>query len=675
MGLGTWPFIAGWNSETLGQMPDITEPAHRYWAFISYSHRDRAWGDWLHRAIESYRVPRRLIGLAGRDGPVPRRLFPVFRDREELPTAADLGANIQAGLEASRYLIVICSPHAAASRWVDQEIRIFKTLGRANRIICLIVDGEPNATDRPDLGLPECFPLSLRHEVAADGSLTAARAEPIAADMRDGRDGRHNGLLKLVAGLIGLGFDELRQRDRQRQRLRIATYTTGAILVAASLTGVWFAGAEERANLSRQEQYGHAQLMVQRVREAKSRREEGPAALYAAYALRHSLLAGRPPPDPALLASIDQSSFLIGSYRTDAGVSQAASVADGAWIAVLREDGNIAIVDTGDGRTVRTISPGHGKGTVFATTPASSLVATGGADGRVRLWDATSGSEARSFIATDQPIDSITFSRDGTRLAIAQRETIHIFHADGTPMSGPLRGHVDTVTGLAFLPGSDELASIGRDQALYLWDLSSDSGRELAVYPEPLRVISVSPDGADIAIGGWDGSIKVWDLANDRERWNLSGHGQSVEALTFAVEGRLLVSGSRDGTVKLWDFRSGTVIESLAGHQDYVMAVMFSTKGLILHSISRDGDLRGWRINAIHDVAVLKGSSGAVRGLACHPDGRTIFSAGDDGVLRRWNIENGEELQHRIAHSRQIHALALNANGTIVATGGRDRII
>src|SRR5579884_2118482 len=89
----------------------------KYWAFISYSHRDRAWANWLHRQLETYRVPRRLLGLEAGDGPLPRRLFPVFRDLDELPSSPDLSAVIDRALRASRYLIVIASPYSAASRW------------------------------------------------------------------------------------------------------------------------------------------------------------------------------------------------------------------------------------------------------------------------------------------------------------------------------------------------------------------------------------------------------------------------------------------------------------------------------------------------------------------------------------------------------------------------------
>ena len=85
----------------------------KYWAFICYSHYDDGWCRWLHRALERYRTPRRRVGWTSRDGAVPKRPYPVFRDREELPTSADLEASIRDALEQSRYLTVICSPSSA----------------------------------------------------------------------------------------------------------------------------------------------------------------------------------------------------------------------------------------------------------------------------------------------------------------------------------------------------------------------------------------------------------------------------------------------------------------------------------------------------------------------------------------------------------------------------------
>src|SRR3954471_657134 len=190
----------------------------RYWAFISYSHADAKWGDWLHTALETYRVPSRLIHKR-HPTVIPKRIFPVFRDREELASSASLGDNIEGALRLSRSLVVICSPRAAASRWVNEEIKLYKGMGREDRVFCLIVDGEPNAP--ADSGLLECFPAALREP-----------AEPIAADAREGKDGKRNAVLKLIAGIAGVPYDELRQRDRQRQmrrRVRLVASGVGAL--------------------------------------------------------------------------------------------------------------------------------------------------------------------------------------------------------------------------------------------------------------------------------------------------------------------------------------------------------------------------------------------------------------------------------------------------------------
>src|ERR1700730_10914389 len=91
-----------------------------YWAFISYSHADARSATWLHRALETYRIPRSLIGRPSALGPIPRRLFPIFRDDAELAGSPSLASSIEAALTDSRSLIVVCSPHAAASPWVDR---------------------------------------------------------------------------------------------------------------------------------------------------------------------------------------------------------------------------------------------------------------------------------------------------------------------------------------------------------------------------------------------------------------------------------------------------------------------------------------------------------------------------------------------------------------------------
>lgn len=221
-------------------------------AFLSYSHRDAQWGSWLHKALESYRPPKQLVGTVTARGPVPKRLSPVFRDREELASATDLGTMLTEALRLSACQVVICSPSAARSKWVNEEILAFKRLGREDRIYCLIVDGEPNASDHPGQADEECFPPALRYRLGADGELSSVRTEPIAADARPGKDGRSNAKLKLIAGLLGVGFDALRQREQLRRQRQLFAIASGAIAGMVLTSGLAAAALIARATAQRQ---------------------------------------------------------------------------------------------------------------------------------------------------------------------------------------------------------------------------------------------------------------------------------------------------------------------------------------------------------------------------------------------------------------------------------------
>jgi tetratricopeptide (TPR) repeat protein len=219
---------------------------------LSYSHRDAKWGAWLHKSLESYRPPKQLIDTVTARGPVPKRLAPIFRDREELASATDLGTVINEALRQSACQIVICSPSAARSRWVNEEILAFKRLGREDRIFCLIVDGEPNASDDPAHAQEECFPQALRYRVGPDGELSTTRTEPIAADARPGKDGRNNAKLKLIAGLLGVGFDGLRQREQRRRQRQLFAIASGAVAGMVLTSALAAAALIARAAAQRQ---------------------------------------------------------------------------------------------------------------------------------------------------------------------------------------------------------------------------------------------------------------------------------------------------------------------------------------------------------------------------------------------------------------------------------------
>jgi WD40 repeat protein len=235
------------------QSPPENQP-YQYWAFLSFSHQDNRpkradgsgdhvqWANWLHEQLETFRIPDGYRDRTTRTRePMPERFFPTFRDEAELPSSHDLGGQIRDALTRSRFLIVIASPRSARSRYVNEEVRHFRQLGRDDRILTLIVDGEPNVRLHPKDGWTtddDCFCPALAHPLRPDGEVDTTRllpAEPIAADMRvkgteppremhatecaqpDRRILLDLMKLKLIAGLMGVGLDELVQRDKVRQ--------------------------------------------------------------------------------------------------------------------------------------------------------------------------------------------------------------------------------------------------------------------------------------------------------------------------------------------------------------------------------------------------------------------------------------------------------------------------
>lgn len=216
----------------------------KYSAFISYNHRDRQTASWLHHALETYRVPRHLRGRDSPVGVLGARLPPVFQDRAELGASTDLAASVRVALEDSAFLLVICTPNGRRSKWVNEEIRTFTRLGRRDRILCLIAGGEPNASNVPGAD-PEL-------EALPPALFENGESEPLGADIRKGKDGRENGKLKLLSGVLGVPYDDLRQREAVRRQRRLAVAAGGSAVGFLVMSGLAATAVLQRNEAVRQ---------------------------------------------------------------------------------------------------------------------------------------------------------------------------------------------------------------------------------------------------------------------------------------------------------------------------------------------------------------------------------------------------------------------------------------
>ena len=211
-----------------------------YAAFISYRHlpRDREWAIRMFTALETYQTPKPLQ----RQG-YPARLGRLYRDEDEVPASADLSDQIRQSLAHSSLLIVVCSPDTPRSKWVRREITLFQEMGKGDRIIPLLVAGEPDQSFPPEL-------LRRRAERTLPDGRTGTyweEFEPIAADVRPRKDESNaktfrRAKLRLAAAILGVTYDDLYQREHEREKAHQRTLAgaAAAFLLVITGGGLWY---------------------------------------------------------------------------------------------------------------------------------------------------------------------------------------------------------------------------------------------------------------------------------------------------------------------------------------------------------------------------------------------------------------------------------------------------
>jgi WD40 repeat protein len=590
-----------------------------YAVFLSYRHADnkeqgRQWATWLHQVLEGYEIPADLVGTKNSKGDlIPASLYPVFRDEEELPADADLTRNIRQALENSALLVVLCSPRAVESRFVADEIRYFKELGKTDRILALMIDGEPNASDDPGkakLGIApeaECLPEPLRYGVAsADGKIDwNQRTEPIAADTRpEGkteqgwttgaayREALHKtgqrgekeiaqkvrefeqrlelAKLKVVAGALAVPLGVLTKRDiamqlakaKQRSRtLRRWLAAVGLLAVLAVTGGIfaWFQ-RQEAVHQQREVRLTFSKADFAAAVEKLDKRN-------LAEVIAHLCRALRTNPE-----NHDAASLLFSILNTN------------KW----------AIPE-------KIFKPGEETSEIRAVDPNGQRVVVTSKDKTMRIWNLVTGQPVSAPMACGATVE---FSPDGQWV-------------------------------LTVLSDSSK-----QENTAEVWDAVSGKIILLPIGDiGPLDVVLFSPDSRLIIKTASNGP-QAWDVATGQSAAAPLIYGAQAKSFSSDQKRKIVIS---EKFVQVCDAATGEPISEPMYHQDGLDSVQFSADGKRVITISYNA-VRVWDAATGNPVSPPLTQEGGLVSAAANSDASTILTDSFFDTLHIWDAATGDLL-------------------------------
>ncbi|WP_107469935.1 TIR domain-containing protein [Streptomyces sp. 3211] len=359
---------------------------------------------------------------------------------------------------------------------------------------------------------------------------------------------------------------------------------------------------------------------------------------------------------------------------------------DGELLAVGSEDGSILVCGADDGRAVRTLQ-GH-EGRVYAVKFRAGVLATGGSDGAVRLWDPVTGACRHHLRVHPDGVWPVSFDADGTLLATGDREGLVTVWdvATGEPLHR-MPGHTAPVYTAVYGPNGTLLTG-DANATVRLWDLGTGHCvREIEGHRGAVYRARFSPDGtlfatADRGGPGQGGTVRIWRTADARLLHEFTGHTGRVYVLDFHPDGNLLASGDTDGQVRLWDPVVGTPAGTLERGTGGVYQVLFGDEGRLLAACDSNGAVRLWTVTGRphgYTVALHPQQPTAHRGTAwaCafRPGDCQLLTVGNDGGAQIWDAATGQGKRILRGHGRRISGVAFSADGSQLATAGNDGVV
>ena len=302
----------------------------------------------------------------------------------------------------------------------------------------------------------------------------------------------------------------------------------------------------------------------------------------------------------------------------------------------------------------------------LAYSPNGRILAAGGGDDPVRLWDADTGREVRAL--PDTWVQALAFSRKGSVIATAGTfKTIRLWEVVTGKNYNKLEGHTAPIKAMTISPDGSMLASGGQDGTVILWELTTAKMiTQFKGHTDEINALVFSPDSMRLASAGSDRSIRIWDCDNAKPLRTLDG-GCCVTALAFSADGTALVSGGDDQLLHLWKVDEGKLTQTLKGHTGTIVSLLLARNGKIV-SGARDRTVRFWDLSAGKETLVIQRNLGDSDALALTRDGKTLASAGINNTIRLFETAGGKEIAISHGHQAGVSSVALSPNGQWLAS-------
>jgi WD40 repeat protein/transcriptional regulator with XRE-family HTH domain len=355
------------------------------------------------------------------------------------------------------------------------------------------------------------------------------------------------------------------------------------------------------------------------------------------------------------------------------GVRSVALNADGRLLASGGVDRTVRLWDTRNGELLVTLQGHSGPVWSVALSASGDVLASGSWDGSARVWDAPGGRLLACFNGPSSPVYDVSLSGDGEILASGGEAGVRLWEVTTKRALPPPREPMSAVHGVALSRDGRLLASSASDALIRLWDVSS--GQPLESLRGEARGdwgVAMSADGRLVASGSDQGTIRLWDVATRRVTSTLQGHTSGIRGVALSGDGALLAGGGPGGSVQLWAADTGQRLTTLSSQTARVWGVAMSADGTRLACGGDGGTIRIWEVPSGPLLATLDGHTTRVPGLALTLDGSLLASGGLDGTIRLWELPAGRARAALRAHSGGVRSVALSADGRVVASGGWD---